>query len=103
MTTRIPPRTAPTRSRLVWPRLISVAAGVGAVATGKVAVTPAGAVIRVVRVAVDGAVRGDVNAVVTVVAAVVVRIDVRVAGRDEVRLAGIDAVIGVATGESGDA
>ena len=64
--------------------------------------TSAGAVMTVVSVVVAGAARGEVNAVVVVIDAVAVRTAVSVGASVIVRLAGSDAVIGVAKGESGD-
>lgn len=81
--------------------MIRAAVGAGVGATAKVLVTSTGVVITVVSVAVEGAARGDVNAVVAVVDAVAVRTAVSVTNV-AVRLAGSDAVIGVASGESGD-
>lgn len=79
-------------------------------ATGTVTDRVVGAVIRVVRVVVAGAARGDVKTVVTVVGMLSVtsdvkgnvKGDVRVDGSVVVRLAGSAAVIGVATGDNGD-
>lgn len=70
--------------------------------TGTVTERVVGAVITVVRVVVAGAARGDVNTLVTVVGMVSVTSEVRVDGSVVVRLAGSDAVIGVATGDNGD-
>ena len=78
------------------------AVGTGVAATGRVVVISAGAVMTVGSVVVAGAARGEVNAVVGLVDAVAVRLAVSVGERVAVRLAGSDAVIGVATGESGD-
>ena len=71
-------------------------------ATGRVVATSTGVVMTGVSVVVAGAARGDVNAVVTLVDAVAVRTAVSVGANVAVRLAGSDAVIGVASGESGD-
>lgn len=76
--------------------------GAGVVVTGTVTERVVGAVITVVRVVVAGAARGDVNTLVTVVGMVSVTSEVRVDGSVVVRLAGSDAVIGVATGDNGD-
>lgn len=81
--------------------MIRSAVGIGVVATGRMVVSSTGAVITVVSVAVEGAARGDVNAVVTLVDAVAVRTAVSVT-TVTVRLAGSDELSGVATGESGD-
>ena len=75
-------------------------------ATGRVVATSTGVVMTGVSVVVAGAARGDVNAVVTLVDAVAVRtavsVGASVGASVAVRLAGSDAVIGVAIGESGD-